>query len=252
VAVQPKAEAAKFATLDVLFRVTQDNTVSQADRRQAASQAAQFFLPKNPRGKTWRRRKFPADECGFAVDPELARELRDAKLKIANLPLEKKRTPYALARKVSALQARMNEIQQSLQCPCPSKYGWEDIGRDVEQLKILRQARVSGTVFSPEVDLKEAIRTARFDSFVKGPEIAATVLLKNLQEKQRIADQGGPQLNAVERVNFRFLSLLYMLRPPSLPDEEMLEGHPFQDPPFFVGNPNYPDGYLICSKPPRL
>jgi hypothetical protein len=256
-AVRAKADRAASATIVFLLSVVQDTHAGPEDRRKAASQVAQFFLPKNPRGP--RRRKFPADECGFSVDPQLARELRDTKLKIVSLPLEtKKRTPYALAQKVSALQARIKEIQQSLQCPCPNKYGLKHFERDIERLAVLRQARAEGTVFSVELDLEEAIRMARYDSFLKGPEIAARRRLKELKLKKRIADQRRTRLNPVELTNFRFLSLLFP-PPPSTSIEEMpeehreaiLEDHPFVSPRYFEGNPNYPDGYLIFGTPKR-
>jgi len=94
----PAIGAKAGLALDLLFTVAQDTAASLADRRKAASQAAEFFLPKNARGKKSRRGKFPPDEHGFVVDPELARELRDSKLKLACLGLEKKRRPYAIQR----------------------------------------------------------------------------------------------------------------------------------------------------------
>jgi hypothetical protein len=88
-----------------------------------ASEAARLLLPKKPCSRKSRRGKFPADECGFSVDPNLAMELRDAKLQLACLRLSsRKRTPYAVAQKAGKLHARIKEIQESLQCPCPSKY----------------------------------------------------------------------------------------------------------------------------------
>jgi hypothetical protein len=250
-ALQPKTtKAEKLATLDVLFNVAQDNRVGQVARRQAASQAAQFFLPKHPTGP--RRRKFPADEYGFAVDPELARELRDANFKIATIHLETKKknqTPYVLAQRVSALQARIKEIQQSLQCPCPSKYGWCDLDRDRQEVTNLRRERMAGTVFSPEVDLEEAIRTARSESFIRGPEAAALVRRKTLEEKKN--RKNGPPLTPAEHTNFRLLSLLYPRPPNPTPPEEMLEDHPFIIPRYVVGDPNRPDGFLIFGTPKR-
>ena len=64
------AAKADLAT-DLLFAVAQDTAANPADRRKAASQVAAFFLPKNARGKKLRRGKFPPDEYGFVVDPEL-------------------------------------------------------------------------------------------------------------------------------------------------------------------------------------
>jgi hypothetical protein len=111
---------AALPTLDLLLRMAQDATAPPAERRKAASEAARFLLPKKPGPRKSRRGKFPPDECGFSVDPNLARELRDAKLQLACLRLSsRKLTPYAVARKADKLHARIKEIQESLQCPCP-------------------------------------------------------------------------------------------------------------------------------------
>jgi hypothetical protein len=261
---------ATFPTLDLLSRMVQDATAPPAERRKAALEAARFFLPEKP-GSTSRRGKFPPDECGFSVDPNLAKELRDAKLQLASLRLSsKKLTPYAVAQKASKLQARIKEIQESLQCPCPSKYrlmysvdGAEvpgEIVRDIERLAIFWRRREEKKTFPAEEDLEEAIRMARYDSFLVGPEIAASKRVTELRQKNRVADYGGPPLTRVEEVNLRFLGLLYP-RPRRTTDyERILEGHPFWDlpaevqqpsdledfeefvriPRFVRGNPNYP------------
>ena len=67
---------------DLLFAIARDTAARAADRRKAASQIAEFFLPKDTKGKKLRRSKFPPDEYGFVVDPELARELRDSQIEI--------------------------------------------------------------------------------------------------------------------------------------------------------------------------
>ena len=114
---------ATLPTLDLLLRIAQDATATPVERLKAASEAARFLLPKKPGPKKSRRGKFPPDEYGFSVDPNLARELRDAKLQLACLRLSsRKLTPCAVAQKASKLQARIKEIQESLQCPRPSKY----------------------------------------------------------------------------------------------------------------------------------
>jgi hypothetical protein len=188
-----KAGPTTIGALDVLFRIAQDVEAKSGDRRKAALEAAQFFLPKNPRGPILRRRKFPPDECGFSVDPELARELRDAKLKLACLPPIEKTTPVAFARKVSKLHARIDEIRRSLQSPGPEKYSTANVKRDIDRLDILRQRRM-GAEFTPVADLEEAVRTARYDSFLVGPEITSRRRLVPLQDKKRIEDQGGRHL----------------------------------------------------------
>jgi hypothetical protein len=250
-----KAGRTTIGVLDVLFRIAQDVEAKSGDRRKAALEAAQFFLPKNPRGPILRRRKFPPDECGFSVDPELARELRDAKLKLACLPPIEKTTPVAFARKVRKLHARIDEIRRSLQSPGPEKYSTGNVKRDIDRLEILRQRRMSGAEFPSAEDLEEAVRTARYDSFLVGPEITSRRRLVPLRDKKRIEDQGGPLLTPVEHINFRFLSLLYPPPPKSIQDldeesrEAILRDHPFEHPQYIVGNPNYPDGFLFYATP---
>jgi hypothetical protein len=269
-AVRAKADRATLATVVFLLSVAQDTRASPEGRGKAASQVAQFFLPKNPRGP--RRRKFPPDECGFSVDPKLARELCDAKLKLACLPLVKRITPYAIAQRASKLQARIKEIQQSLQCPRPSKYKRKHWREDSRRLRFLTRLRAEGKVLAPEEDSELAHRMARLDSFLEGPEYGARLRLSDLLQKKRVADkiahqaeqtddQGNRQaddqsadqddwrLTAEEQANFRLLSLLYLRPRSTRPDPRTLEEHPFVEPRFIVGNPNRPDGYLILGTP---
>src|SRR5262249_35560389 len=129
-------------------------------------------------------------------------------------------------------------IQESLQCPCPSKYRLTyDVGgaavpgeivRDNERLAVLWNRRVQKKTFTAEEDLEEAIRTARYESFLVGPHMAAGKRVTRLREKNRIADQGGPPLTRAEEVSLRYLGLLY---PPAkrIIDERTLEEHPFWD-----------------------
>src|SRR5271169_4831097 len=132
--------------------------------------------------------------------------MRDAKLQLGCLRLSsKKLIPYAIAQKASKLQARIKEIQESLQCPCPSKYrltysvdGAEvpgEIIRDNERLTILLKRHAEKKTFTAEEDLEEAIRMARYDSFLVGPEMAAGKRLTKLRERSApptMADHRSP------------------------------------------------------------
>jgi hypothetical protein len=171
-----------------------------------------------------------------------------------------------MAQKVSKLQTRIKEIQESLQCPCPSKYQLKrynrvdgldtvidgEIVRDKDRLTILRKLRVDKMIFTPE----EALRTARYDSFIGGPENAAQSRLPELREKKRAADKGySPPFTPAQDAAFRLLTLLYPPPPRPEPDERTLAEHPFRDlpvvkdeedfiefvevPRFINGNPNY-------------
>jgi hypothetical protein len=102
------------AMLVVLFSIVQDSATKPEEQRQAASELAKYFLPKKPTQKRSTRGKFAPDQYGFIVDPDLARELRDTKLKLACLPLSKgKFTPHAMAQKATKLQARIGRPLRS-------------------------------------------------------------------------------------------------------------------------------------------
>ncbi len=221
--------ATNLAVLPVLLCIAQDSATTPAERRKAASELAQYFLPKKPTKKKSRRGNFVPDQYGFVVDPNLARELRDSLLQLACLPLARKLTPYAVAQRATKLQARIRAIRQTLQCPCPSKYGPKELKQDIDRLDSLGRRRVSRKILTPEEDLEEALRTARRDSFLQGPEIAARHRLAELREKKRAAEKGyGLPVTPAQQAAFRLLTLLYP-SPPSEPTEMTLAEHPFLD-----------------------
>ena len=85
-------------------------------------------------------------------------------------------------------------------------------------------------MLTPEEDLEEAICTARYDSFIKGPEIAARLRLAELREKKRAADKSyGPPFTPAQQAAFRLLTLLYPPPPNPEPSEIFLADHPFRD-----------------------
>ncbi len=104
-----------LATLDGLLSIAQDTTVATDQRRKAASEAAQHFLPKKPGIRRWWV-SAPADEYGFAITPQIAAEYRDIKFEL-------RRSAYS--GKAAKLRARMQAILHRLQCPCPSRYGMD-------------------------------------------------------------------------------------------------------------------------------
>ena len=80
---RPKSDkdiATTFARLDLLLNIVRDEAATEIGHRRAASEIAEFVLPKTHGRK---RIKFPADEFGFSVDPQLAKEFRDIRWEIA-------------------------------------------------------------------------------------------------------------------------------------------------------------------------
>ena len=111
------------AVSPILFAIVQDRGAKPREQRQPALALARYFLPRLTMAKKPRRKSPTPDECGFVVDPNLAREFRDLKLELACLRLaSKKRSPHIVARRAAKIQERISEIQQQLDCPCPSRY----------------------------------------------------------------------------------------------------------------------------------
>jgi hypothetical protein len=101
-----------------------------------------------------------------------------------------------------------------------------EIVRDNERVTILLKRHAEKKTFTAEEDLEEAIRMARYDSFLVGPEMAAGKRVIKLREKKRAADHGRPPLTRTEEVSLRFLGLLYPPPRRSI-DERILAEHPF-------------------------
>jgi hypothetical protein len=232
------AEPGICSTLDLLLRIAQDPGATPEERHKAGSEVAQHLLPKKISAKKSKCTKFAPDDCGFSVDPNLAKQLRDAKLKQSSLALSsEKLSPFAFAQKVSALEARIKQIQQSLECPCPSKYRLKyyvdrvEVGAEIiwdrDRLKTFQRRRVDKESFTAEEDLEEAIRMARYDSFMDGPEKAARQRLAKLRSQSRAAIHGGPRLTPLQEINFRFLSVLFPWPAAPSPDETTLAEHAF-------------------------
>jgi hypothetical protein len=244
--VDPSATVER-SVLPILFAIAQDGAAKPRERRRAALALTRYFVPKKSTVKKSRLAVSVSDECGFVVDPDRARELRDLKLELDCLPRSsKKRSPHIVARIATRLQKRIKEIQQFLACPCPSRYQLRrhlpdgpasevvqdgDILQDKARLDSFRRRRLEKQILTPEEDFEEALRTARYDSFLFGEEMRAREHLNALQEERRAADeQYGPRLSAEGRALWRALTLLY---PP--PHNETTcdpDSHPFLDLPF--------------------
>jgi hypothetical protein len=235
----PKSDkgVAKFAPLDLLISIVRDEATTEAGRRRAASEIAEFFLPRIHGPK---RIRFPADEFGFSVDPQLAKEFRDIRWNIACSAIKgKKLPPDTFAMKVAKLQARLKEIRQVLQPPDPSKYTKQATKLDEERLEILSRQRATNAIFSPEEDMEEAHRMARLASFHAGPEAVARSRLDELHQKHMACKRGGGlQLTRLEADTYRFLATFYPPDPAPISLHELYESHPelLESHPFNLGS----------------
>jgi hypothetical protein len=237
----------RLATLDGLFNIAQDTTVPTDQRRKAASEAAQHFLPKKPGIRRWWLNA-PADEYGFAITQQIAAEYRDIKFELRRLATSGSNGP-AISRKAAKLRARMQAILHRLQCPCPSKYGMDQRQQDRDRVIYFLRQREAKNSLTEKQEAEEAHRRARVDSLDQGPESAARQRLYLLRDKARIFKNGGPRLTRKERTDLQLLRLLYPQGKPYTfnPDKD-LSYHPLRDEPFAVVDGNlYPPNSKLRS-----
>ena len=163
-------ETMSQAARDALLGIVSDASASAKARRKAAAKLATHFLPKKPVNKRW---QFTADKYGFAINSEIAREYRAIDFELRDLKRHPNRDFPEIAERLRKLQARIDAIRQRLQCPCPSRYGDEQISEDIVRLARFARKREAEIALSTEEDAEEAHRKARFDCYVEGPERTA-------------------------------------------------------------------------------
>jgi hypothetical protein len=150
------------------------------------------------------------DPTGFSIDPPLARELRDAKRRYDFLWTTSVSQPEHFKREGAGLRARIEEIELSLECPCPSLYGKKERKADHERLQALSRIRYSGLKLSAHEDVEEAWLTARLASWETIPDGAAQTRLRALDTRRWWEDSRNREpLTAGEKAEFRALRTLY-------------------------------------------
>ncbi len=241
----------RLATLDGLLSIAQDTTVATDQRRQAASEAAQHFLPKKPGIRRWWLNA-PADEYGFAITPQIAVEYRDSKFELQHLANSGSNSP-ALSRKRQKLRARMQAIRHRLQCPCASLYQMTHRVADDNRLAYFLRKREAKITLTEEHEEEEAHRIARADSFVHGPESVARKRLAILRDKARIfKNASGSRLTRKERADLRLLRLLYPPHSPHRynPDDDTFY-QPLRDEPVAADGNLYPPNSKLRPELPN-
>jgi hypothetical protein len=150
------------------------------------------------------------DPTGFSVDVALATELRDAERRYHFVCITRMSQPEHYEREAEQLRRRIGEINRQLECPCPSKYGKDQLKRDQERLKELERVRHSGLKLSKHEDIEEAWLTARVASWERIVDLNARGRLHAL-DMRRWHDpwKNGPPLTLREQAEFRALQTLY-------------------------------------------
>jgi hypothetical protein len=243
-AASPPPETMSQAERDALLNIVSGAAAPAKAPRKAAAKLAAYFLPKQPVNKRWR---FTADECGFAINGEIAREYRTIDFELRDLKRHPNRDFPEIAQRIGKLQTRSDAILQRLQCPCPTRYGEEQIWKDMIRLSDLARKREAGVALSADEDAEEAHRKARFDSYMEGPERKARRRREELEQANQRFRSGrffklwaAPPLSRKQRNDLWLLRWLY---PPykverdrdpeaeaeARRDAALADGHPFGD-----------------------
>jgi hypothetical protein len=257
-------ETMSQAARDALLGIVSEASASAKARRKAAAKLATDFLPRKPVNKRWR---FSADECGFAINAEIAREYRAIDFELQDLKRHPNRDFPEIAQRIRKLQAKIDAIRQRLQCPPPKDdgdkdairqrlqgpppmgYGDKEFSEDWIRLETFARKRKAGIALSTEEDAEEAHRNARFDCYAQGPQQTAQRRQRHLEAADNLFGKGRffkvgmtPPLSRKERNDLWLLRWLY---PPlhskshvsaeagaeaeALADGERWIGRPFHD-----------------------
>ena len=230
---------AKLAGLEMLLSIARDTVTHPVQRRKAAAEAAQHFLPKKSGPKRWWNNA-PIDEYGFAITPQIAAEYRDLKIKLRSLP--QSHGNFTAAQEAAELRGRVEAILYRLRCPRPSLYGFDQLADDHRRLVAFARQREAKRPLSEIEDAEEARSKARLDCFAANPECAARLRLNALTDKERaFRRRAGPPLTRKDYVDLRFLRLLYSQEAPPSLDPDMDLGYlPLRDEPFAADGNLYP------------
>jgi len=237
----PPLVTMSLAARDALFGIVSDASASAKARRKAAVKLAACFLPKKPANKRWR---FTADKCGFSISAEIAREYRAVDLELRDLKQHPNWDFPEITQMIEKLQRRKDAIRQRLTCPCPTRYGKEQIWEDHIRLATLAHKREVGFPLTAEEDAEEAHRKARFDCYAEGPEQTAQRNLQDLERADLLLrknrffkdELAAPRLSRRRRNDLWLLRWLYphhKSRPDpefeARADAEFWHRHPFHD-----------------------
>lgn len=234
-----------------LFAIVQDAGAAPKGRRKAAAKLAAHLLPMKAANKRW---QFETDDCGFAINAEVAEEYREIDSKLWKLKRRSNPASPTIAKMIRKLEAERAEIVARLECPAPEYYGATQISADRVQLADYADKRGDGIALTAAEDADQAHRRARLYRYLEGPEQTARhhgIELEKAEakfKKCRLFKDGiyAPPLTRKQRDDLRLLRALYppphrgttgkaetreeRLRREEDFDEEWLRwGHPFRD-----------------------
>jgi hypothetical protein len=193
--------------LDFLLAVIKDAKTPAALQMKAATATLPYTHPKQSN-----RAKHPTivpDRFGFAVDPALAKKLRNKVARLAQLR-RRRNLPPAKRKAIRRLGHETDTLIAALQCADPFLYNDKHATEDRERLEWLWRKRRSRAKLSPIEDAAHAHIHARHTAYITGPEPRARVRLESLRQRHRLHRMANhPALSPWERGEMKYLATLY-------------------------------------------
>ncbi len=240
--------------LEGFLRVAHDDSAAPKHRRKAALAAAQLLLPMEQGKHKWGAL---TDKFGIAINPAIAREYRDIKLRLEALRGGQTKAAPIVRVEIRKLKTRRDAILDRVECPCPKIYGVKHHADDCSRLNLLSNKRRRGKILTSQEDAEEAHRQIRADIYDRGPEMRARRRRKQLErlahdewESHVVKDPEPIQMTNGERSTLVLLRWLYPDRHkvPSREGQQSHEEFQADRSAFAWGEPNPNDGYFHAYK----
>jgi hypothetical protein len=227
---------------EALLQIAQDQGAPLKQRKSAASQIANHFLPEKPANPRWRYKK---GQYEFFYNQKTAKEYRDLRLQLHEWQRTGSKLPEG---EVNAMNKRLREIQPLFaRRPAPFElYGDKQILEDRARLEFLVAKHEKGLPLTKAEDEEEIERWARHGSVEYGPQQIARNRRAVLEDEERrikhahLRQESSPSsLTHEDEAELMYLrtffpkrhELLATPRPPEDPeirDARLAEDHPFQ------------------------
>jgi hypothetical protein len=221
---------------EALLCIVQDAAADPEVRRKAALKITEFLLPKVPK-----KAKILADEYGFRVRSKDVRDYRNMQFRLRSLVNNPKYNLPEIAEKTKELEKRSAAIRRQLDAPCPTRYGYDEVVKDLARLMKFARLRDDRKALTETQQAEEAHVKLRYDVFATSPEPIAHRRLKVLEDAEQLFRRGrflrfpAKPLSRVERDDLALLRRLYS-QPKAkrkIKDDaaflEIFDYHPFRD-----------------------
>ena len=127
---------------------------------------------------------------GFAINPAIASQYRDIKLRLEALGKNRSKTTPIVRVEIRRLVARKNGILERIECPCTTIYEVKQFVADQIRLNRFSNMRIRVEALTKEEEAEEAQRLIRVDVYERSPERTAR------RHRQRLESLRGEEIGS--------------------------------------------------------